>query len=186
LQGFPVGWTLPADNFEQSDEDIDTLRYHAIGNAVSVSVVNWIGKRIISTLSKEESSCAAGEWDQILQAAANASDSFGDEKKVAIRKFSDIEKMEIRWQSGGCAYQDTILDTSVSPAPIRCIGSKFIEHVESKSVDDKYFLSPNAAEGIIRRVNNQGRTLFKPLSDALHRMVGLDPQVDEVDNHQVA
>jgi site-specific DNA-cytosine methylase len=40
LQGFPDGWTV-----SQSD----TQRYKQMGNAVTVNVIEWIGKRIIST-----------------------------------------------------------------------------------------------------------------------------------------
>jgi DNA (cytosine-5)-methyltransferase 1 len=45
LQGFPTGWTMPDALFEQSD-DIDSLRYHALGNAVSVPVTEWVATRI--------------------------------------------------------------------------------------------------------------------------------------------
>ena len=46
LQGFPEGWTLPNEDFHLSDDAIDTLRYHAIGNAVSVPVVEWVAGRL--------------------------------------------------------------------------------------------------------------------------------------------
>ena len=38
---------------------------------------------------------------------------------------------------------------------------------ETKSV---YYLSPNAAEGILRRVDGQKRTLFHPLRIALEKL----------------
>ena len=37
LQGFPPEWT---------GGQSDTVRYHQIGNAVTVNVTEWIGKRI--------------------------------------------------------------------------------------------------------------------------------------------
>jgi site-specific DNA-cytosine methylase len=37
LQGFPEGWT---------DQHSDTTRYHQIGNAVTVNVSSWIGRRL--------------------------------------------------------------------------------------------------------------------------------------------
>ena len=37
LQGFPRGWT---------DQHSDTIRYHQIGNAVTVNVSSWIGSRL--------------------------------------------------------------------------------------------------------------------------------------------
>jgi DNA (cytosine-5)-methyltransferase 1 len=39
--------------------------------------------------------------------------------------------------------------------------------VERERVGDRYYLTSNAAEGIIRRVDNQGRKLFPPLRKAL-------------------
>lgn len=49
IQGFPTNWTLPKDASENPDE-LDTLRYHAIGNAVTVPVVQWIAKRLKDAL----------------------------------------------------------------------------------------------------------------------------------------
>lgn len=52
LQGFPDGWTLPTH--EMSSEDtLDSARYHACGNAVSVPVAEWLGKRIVETMGEQ-------------------------------------------------------------------------------------------------------------------------------------
>ncbi|WP_460958116.1 DNA cytosine methyltransferase [Spirosoma litoris] len=48
LQGFPKDWTMPDGLFNTKD-DIDSLRYHALGNAVSVPVTEWLGQRILAT-----------------------------------------------------------------------------------------------------------------------------------------
>lgn len=45
IQGFPAGWTVPA-NDDVDPTRIDTLRYTALGNAVTVNVAEWLGKRI--------------------------------------------------------------------------------------------------------------------------------------------
>lgn len=45
IQGFPKGWTLPsADHFDP--ERIDSLRYTALGNAVTVNVAEWLAHRV--------------------------------------------------------------------------------------------------------------------------------------------
>lgn len=51
LQGFPDGWTLPAMEMP-SEDSLDSARYHACGNAVSVPVVQWIGERVVTVLQE--------------------------------------------------------------------------------------------------------------------------------------
>jgi DNA (cytosine-5)-methyltransferase 1 len=48
LQGFPVGWTLPSHLADRPR--IESKRYAALGNAVSVPVAEWLGARIVQTL----------------------------------------------------------------------------------------------------------------------------------------
>ena len=47
LQGFPDGWTVPEGKTVQEIADLDSPRYAALGNAVSVPVAAWLGSRII-------------------------------------------------------------------------------------------------------------------------------------------
>jgi DNA (cytosine-5)-methyltransferase 1 len=50
VMGFPDGWTtLPKNGL--SEDDIDSLRYHALGNAVTPPVVEWLAGRIRKYLS---------------------------------------------------------------------------------------------------------------------------------------
>ena len=51
LQGFPDDWT----KVEGDTEDADSHRYAAIGNAVSVPVINWIASRIKEQLASDDS-----------------------------------------------------------------------------------------------------------------------------------
>jgi DNA (cytosine-5)-methyltransferase 1 len=47
LQGFPDGWTIPPDESKfRNIDDLDSLRYHALGNAVTVPVAEWLASRI--------------------------------------------------------------------------------------------------------------------------------------------
>lgn len=52
IQGFPDNWTIPTMKIDDSDK-LDSLRYHAIGNAVTVPVAEWIGGRIAATSGSE-------------------------------------------------------------------------------------------------------------------------------------
>ena len=48
IQGFPEGWTkLP--NYSDTD-DVDSARYHAVGNSVTPQVAEWLGQRIKQTM----------------------------------------------------------------------------------------------------------------------------------------
>ena len=51
IQGFPRDWTLPPDPPEDMEE-LDTLRYKALGNAVTVNVARWLAARIRNSLGK--------------------------------------------------------------------------------------------------------------------------------------
>lgn len=44
IMGFPENWTLLKDS--KPNEDVDSLRYHALGNAVTPPVAEWLATRI--------------------------------------------------------------------------------------------------------------------------------------------
>jgi DNA (cytosine-5)-methyltransferase 1 len=60
LQGFEDGWTIPDDPKFLRADDLDSLRYYALGNAVTVPVAAWLAGRIMAYLQKNSSvSCSA-------------------------------------------------------------------------------------------------------------------------------
>ena len=160
LQGFPVGWSKPGKALGIAYDEIDSLRYHALGNAVSVPVVEWIANKIHSCLKRPSRRMngslqnAAKEFAQCSLLDTQLSDIISDDRGFG-------------WKSGGVALGGSIIQQRVSPAPVDPIGSEFVDVIEKRQVEEKYFLSPNAATGILRRVNSQGRTLFEPLHCAL-------------------
>lgn len=56
VMGFPVGWTRPAASAHVNDDpdDIDTMRYQALGNAVTPPVAEWLAGRIKRYLAMPE------------------------------------------------------------------------------------------------------------------------------------
>ena len=62
LQGFPEGWTLPPGlTTTINDPDkIDTMRYNALGNAVTVPVAEWIARRVNNYLASQKPKGAEG------------------------------------------------------------------------------------------------------------------------------
>lgn len=59
LQGFPDDWTIPAGVAGLAVERIESKRYFALGNAVSVPVVEWLAGRIARTVTVSKNSAAA-------------------------------------------------------------------------------------------------------------------------------
>ncbi|MPN22499.1 hypothetical protein SDC9_169882 [bioreactor metagenome] len=72
-----------------------------------------------------------------------------------------------KWPKAGLAWMDGYIGANVAPTPEVQIQSSLLDIVETTPVSRKYYLTPNAAEGILRRVDNQGRKLFEPLRVAL-------------------
>lgn len=161
LQGFPDNWTLPIES--NDNEEINSLRYTAIGNAVSVPVVEWIANRVkkqlaaktnfvdIQNLQSQYIDFRKSAWSDILLSEID---------------FSDTTK-EHKWLRGGIAWGDRYIECNISPTPSKIIKSSLLNLIEKNQTNPVLFLSPNAAEGILRRVNSQNRTLFMPLRTAL-------------------
>jgi hypothetical protein len=77
---------------------------------------------------------------------------------------------KIKWATGGFMINGECIMARVSPAPHRSVKSRLVDILDKKKPSSRYFLSQNAAVGIIRRVTNQERSLFEPLDAALRRL----------------
>lgn len=161
LQGFPDGWTLP-EGYDVNDEDTDTLRYTAVGNAVSVPVVEWVAKKISVELKKDDMEFSEEAAKSYVPEFAKASWS----KDILVTDFTDASKT-YKWPKAGLAWENKTIGGNVAPTPANPIESSLTTVVEREKAGRKYYLTPNAAEGILRRVDNQGRKLFAPLRTAL-------------------
>ena len=51
VQGFPEDWTLPLHSDLNAER---ILRYHAVGNAVTPQVVEWVARRLAAVLRKAD------------------------------------------------------------------------------------------------------------------------------------
>ena len=173
IQGFPDSWSLPSEDYPLQGADLDSPRYKAIGNAVSVPVVEWIGRRVLKEIE-------APTPDLYVYDLCNSIDRFGGHtpelsgkgsSKVELQRDSSHESApRIKWGSGGVLENGCCLMGAVSQWPIEPVTSFLVDALDKYRPDARYFLSPNAAEGILRRVNNQGRQLFEPLALALNRL----------------
>lgn len=172
LQGFPTDWTLPLHEGSQQP-NYDAERYKAVGNAVAVPVVTWIAKRIFDQLSASSKSKSKSRTFEkgVHSTAPDLATGFNSLKfEDVLAELSD-GGMAYRWKSGGCLWKGHVVESAVPPAPSSLIASRFVDVLDSDTPDRRYFLTPNAAEGILRRANSLGRTLFQPMRLALEKLV---------------
>lgn len=60
IMSFPDGWTIPPSG-TRIDDDIDSLRYHALGNAVTPPVAQWLATRIHGYLTSKREASVTGK-----------------------------------------------------------------------------------------------------------------------------
>lgn len=163
LQGFPDNWTL-VSGIQGDSEEIDTLRYTAVGNAVSVPVIEWIAERIYLNLT-----CKAKSKTQVD--ISNYNPHIKKAKSIEIDLLStdfSVADKSFKWAKAGFANHDLQFQVEIPPTPQKIVKSELFPLIE-KTASQKYYLTSNAATGILRRVDRQGRTLFAPLRNALER-----------------
>lgn len=64
-----------------------------------------------------------------------------------------------RWTSSGMVSDGVCLTAKTSESPSNAVASTLLPCIETGEVPQKYFLSQNAATGILRRVDRMGRNL---------------------------
>lgn len=162
LQGLPDNWTKPTitDGLEVNN---DTLRYTAIGNAVSVPVVEWLAKKIRLILDGTINETTLEETIEFYKDAKAAKQCKAPLKDI---DFSDVNK-EHKWLRGGFVANDVCFEKDIHPTPSTVIETTLLPLIEKDQKNEIYYLTPNAAEGILRRVDHQKRTLFSPLRNGL-------------------
>ncbi len=165
LQGLPDNWTLPSEELVD-DENINTLRYTAIGNAVSVPVVEWVAKKVKKQL---DTNGEEKDLKDVISSYLDLSKSSWTDIALDRIDFSDT-KNEYKWKQGGLVWHNQYIECNISPAPSKIVISSLLDLIESNQNNPVYFLSPNAAEGILRRVDSQNRSLFAPLRIALEKL----------------
>lgn len=178
LQGFPDHWTK-TDQALIDAEKSDSLRYHALGNAVSVAVVKWVANRIRSQLmSLEETSRNENNKRNFLTKSLERWPGLRGPKMISA-KLEAIRNSDAKviWPNAGVLWNGDFIANNTPPSLSDPIHSDLIKIVEHIRPDPRYFLSPNAAEGILRRVDSQNRHLFPPLRKALERLSGRNQRV---------
>ncbi len=176
IQGFPDGWTLLKEEPSSQRVDVDSPRYKAIGNAVSVPVVKWIGERIVKEIQQPTSDLYGFDLFGNIDTFSNHIPELSRKsaKKINLPSISNHhDAPKIKWGRGGVMEKGVCLTDAVPQWPLNPVTSQLVEVLDKHRPDEKYFLTPNAAQGILRRVNSQGRQLFEPLTIALEHLQSL-------------
>lgn len=168
IQGFPKDWTLINSKLVS---DSDTDRYHALGNAVSVPVVEWIAKRLKQEIMDSKKPVSNESMiDYLLKSHGSVIQKFREQNYLNLVPDPTGKEQKLKWMSGGIAFEGKCIDFKATEYPHDILSSKLIDIIDKSNVDQKYFISANAAEGILRRVKSQNRSLFGPLHEALVAM----------------
>lgn len=171
LQGFPENWSVPAPSYVTPIGGYDTERYKAVGNAVAIPVVEWIADRIRNNFDNPLT--RTQQIDALTEIPAAESTLRGLTAEFAgpgVQTQRLSATSEVKWQRSGCALGDVVVHAPASSSPVKVVSSRFVDLLEKGPVDERYYLSPNAARGIIRRIERAGRHLFPPLDAALRGM----------------
>ena len=167
LQGFPDSWTKVSEDKYGDAQDCDTLRYTALGNAVSVPVIEWLAKKMHQQLAAKESVKSTRDGVQAL--VPEFQRATWQDLELSMEALAD-EQRSYKWPRAGIAWDGKFIGASVPPSPHSPISSDLGTIVQDDVADQRYYLTPNAAEGILRRVNSQNRKLFNPLQTALEAL----------------
>ncbi len=173
IQGYPSGWIEPHKDFLLSNGELDSLKYKAAGNAVSVPVVEWIGRRIKKELHNPSTIVMESDLFDHIERFAERTTNLGGPKaqRIDLPEISGHDDApKVKWANAGVVDGSDCIMGAVSQMPRKPIKSLLLDALDKDRPDEKYFLSPNAAEGILRRVSRQGRQLFEPLAEALNKL----------------
>jgi DNA (cytosine-5)-methyltransferase 1 len=124
LMGFP-------DNYTYVNGNSDTNRFQAIGNSWAVPVVEWIGKKI-NLFVKKIKNQEIINWQKSI-------------KKTNNNLNADLFLIENVFLINQSLYLNS------STIPNKPIESNLKDIVQVDNVPDKFYLSPQACKGILRR-----------------------------------
>ena len=172
LQGFPISWTDIPLLKGRNTTDCDTPRYHALGNAVTVPLVEWVAS-MINKAQIAKRNLVNGFT--VEDATSTYKDFLHSSRRVMVLHDPnypiDPKGYNLRWQTGGYAHGTACIDIKAPDAPTTVVEKPLLDVLERQVSSSHYFLSANAAEGILRRVDSQNRTLFGPMDKALRTLV---------------
>jgi len=134
LMGFP-------DNYTNISGAKDTNRYQALGNSWAIPVVEWLGSRI-------------SNFETLVNGTKNWIEHFSPEKQTNEYKLYQFQKDFIKI--------DTNHTVNVSASKNQVEKGEIFEILDTNA-KDKFYISPKAASGILRRKNEKNINMNEAL-----------------------
>ncbi len=82
----------------------------------------------------------------------------------------DEEHPKLAWGKSGLMWNGKFILAEHRECACDPKQANLFQIVEKSRVKERYYLTPNAAEGILRRVDNNNRRLFEPLREGLEKL----------------
>lgn len=153
------------DNYTLIDGNSDTNRYHAIGNSWAIPVVKWIGLQLSKFF--EDNHPPKIDWTKILNPEKN---NLG----AKLFLLGGVYKLGI----------DKYLNASAIPNNPKT--GKLSDVVQTEEVPEKFYLSPQACKGILRRKSERNLKMNEALLMLLTRISKQEVDVSSKSKIQVA
>ncbi len=157
LMGFP-------DNYTNVNGNSHTNRFQAVGNSWAVPVVKWIGKQINEYLG-EKVETKIIEWKKYVQLKKN-------KQNVHVYLLDGVNQVS----------PTLFLNSSTSPNNPEYGDLK--EVVEPNHALEKFYLSPKACAGILRRKRERNIKMNSELESLMKKISGENSELGEKEKSQ--
>lgn len=138
---------LPANHSASQDSEADLLTAAATSHLSSVDWLVRYGPRGSSGKMYQASSAAAAD--------------------------GTLAPSSGRWLNSGMGSHGEFLTLATAEFHSAAVESSLSEVLQAQPLPERYFLSPRACAGILRRAKKRGKTLPEPLAVALEAVAGL-------------
>lgn len=153
------------DNYTLIDGNSDTNRYHAVGNSWAVPVVKWLGKRI-SNYSENKEFSSLEIWNKSI-------------KPVKSNLNAELYLLEGVNRIGLNEYLNNSLSSN-NP-----IYGNLKTIAQSAEIPEKFYISPKACKGILRRKEERSIKMNAELENLMQKNAKLMRKEKKVVEHQI-
>ena len=143
--------------------------------------MQWVAELIIEAMTQKIK--ARQQKQLVIEALQLAPDLRNSTETLSFREIMrdvEIGKFAYRWKGCGLAWGNDIVEGATAPAPARVLSSRFVDALDPEIPHERYFLTSNAAAGMLRRADTVGRTFFPPMRAALENLAIIPHMVDGV------